>query len=395
MNKFLKGAIIGALALSMLSLTFAGGILIGRESQTLRIPGVEDASATPEKALDEVRAIIQREALVPSGEESMTAGVVKGLLESLDDPYALYFDEQHYGYFNEQNEGAFYGIGVTISERDGQPYVVSVIEKTPAEKAGLKPDDIIASIDGVKRDKWDLDEVVKRIRGAEGTKVKLGIVREDPEKPLEFTITRAKIDVPNIEKELVDGDIGYIRLYSFNDPAAGDLREAFEELEAKGAEGFVLDLRDNPGGLLSSSVDVLSLFVKDGVAVSVEARVAELNETYRVSGETVTDAPLVVLINENSASASEIVAGGLQDYGRATLVGVTSFGKGSVQQIEELSFGGALKLTIAHYLTPKGRVIDKKGVVPEVEVKMEPEKQADKKTDAQYQRALTELRKLL
>ncbi|MHB8924517.1 MAG: S41 family peptidase [Coriobacteriia bacterium] len=395
MNKFLKGAIIGALALSMLALTFAGGIVVGNRSRTLPIPGVEDAPATPERAIDEVRGIIPREALVPSDEESMTAGVVKGLLESLDDPYALYFDEQHYGYFNEQNEGAFYGIGVTISERDGVPYVVSVIAETPAERAGLKPDDIISSIDGVERDKWDLDEVVKRIRGAEGTTVKLGIIREDPEKPLEFTITRAKIDVPNIEKELVDGDIGYVRLYSFNDPAAGDLREAFEELADDGAKGFVLDLRDNPGGLLSSSVDVLSLFVKDGVAVSVDARVDELNETYRVSGETVTDAPLVVLINENSASASEIVAGGLQDYKRATLVGVTSFGKGSVQQIEELSFGGALKLTIAHYLTPKGRVIDKKGVVPEVEVKMDAEKQADKKTDTQYQRALSELKQLL
>lgn len=395
MNKLLKGTIIGVLALSMLALAFAGGLVMGRGTRSIAVPGVGDAPATPERAASEVRSIIEREALAPSDDASMTAGVVKGMLESLGDPYALYFDEEHYGYFNEQTEGMFYGIGITIAERDGKPYVVSVIPGTPAERAGLKPEDIIASIDGVVRDKWDLDEVVKRIRGEEGTKVKLGILRDGSETPKIFSITRAKIDVPNLEKELVDGDIGYIRLYSFSDPAADDIRKAIDELTKKGAKGFVLDLRDNPGGLLSSSVDVLSLFVKDGVAVSVEARVKSLNETYRVSGDVATDAPLVLLINENSASASEIVAGGLQDYKRATLVGVTSFGKGSVQQIEELSFGGALKLTIAHYLTPKGRTIDKKGVVPDVEVKMEPEKQADKKTDTQYQRALTELKKLL
>lgn len=395
MRKVLKGVVIAVLAACLLGLAFAGGVAAGRGSQTIKVPGVSSAPATPERAASEVQSIIEREALVPSDEESMTAGVVKGMLDSLGDPYAFYFDPEHYRYFNEQNEGRFYGIGITISDRDGKPYVVSVIPGTPAEKAGLKPDDVIVSIDGVTRDKWDLDDVVRRIRGEEGTTVKVGVLRNGSKKPLQFTIVRAKIDVPNIETELVDGDVGYIRLYSFNDPAARDVREAIQDLASRGARGFVLDLRDNPGGLLSSSVDVLSLFVKDGVAVSVQARAKDLSETYRVSGDTVTDAPLVVLINENSASASEIVAGALQDYERATLVGVTSFGKGSVQQIEELSFGGALKLTIARYVTPKGRIIDKKGVVPDITVKMDAEKQTDKKTDAQYQRAVQELKKLL
>jgi len=184
-------------------------------------------------------------------------------------------------------------------------------------------------------------------------------------------------------------------LYTFNEKSVGDVADAIAALTKQGAKGFVLDLRDNPGGLLDSSVDMLSLFVKDGIAVRVEGRNPSANAEYRVSGKTATDAPLVVLVNENSASASEIVAGGLQDYARATIVGVTTFGKGSVQQIEELSFGGAIKLTIAHYLTPKGRVIDKKGVVPDVAVPMEAEQQAERATDVQFERAVEELRKLL
>jgi carboxyl-terminal processing protease len=201
--------------------------------------------------------------------------------------------------------------------------------------------------------------------------------------------------VPTLEQELVGKDVGYVRLYTFNEKSVGDVADAIAALTKQGAKGFVLDLRDNPGGLLDSSVDMLSLFVKDGIAVRAEGRNPSANAEYRVSGKTATDAPLVVLVNENSASASEIVAGGLQDYARATIVGVTTFGKGSVQQIEELSFGGAIKLTIAHYLTPKGRVIDKKGVVPDVAVPMEAEQQAERATDVQFERAVEELRKLL
>ncbi len=395
MNKALKFILGAAIALTIAVTAFAAGVLVDRMVDIPgALPSVNDAAATPEQAAREVRDIINREALVPSADASMSAGVVRGMLESLEDSYAVYFDKEHYAYFNEQTSGEFYGIGITISDEAGKPTVVNVLKGTPAERAKLKAEDVIVSIDGVTHDKWDLDEVVKRVRGPEGTKVKLQISRDDSEKLLDFTITRAKIDVPNVEQEMVGKDVGYIRLYTFNQRSGDDLRAALKDLKKQGAKGFVLDLRDNPGGLLGASVDVVSLFVKDGVVVTVDARVPEMDETYRASGDLETKAPLVLLVNENSASASEIVAGALQDYDRATIVGVTSFGKGSVQQIEELSFGGAMKLTIAHYLTPKGRVIDKKGVVPEVIVKMDPEKQADKKTDTQYQRAIVELRKL-
>ncbi|MCX8007378.1 MAG: S41 family peptidase [Coriobacteriia bacterium] len=395
MNKILSRATVVVLAVSGLVLSFAGGMYVGRRAPAVDVPVVGEAQPTPVGAAREVRNIIMREALTPSSDESMAAGVAKGMVESLGDPYAMYFDKQHYKYFQEQTDGAFYGIGVTISDRDGQPYIVTVLKGTPAERAGLKADDEIVSIDGLKREKWDLDEVVRRIRGEEGTKVTIEIRRKGVKELMKFTITRARIQVPNIEKELIDGSVGYVRLYSFNERSAEDITAAIEELSGKGAKGFVLDLRDNPGGLLSESVDVLSLFVKDGVAVTVDARNPRDDEVFRVSGSTVTDAPIVLLVNENSASASEIVAGALQDYGRAVLVGVKTFGKGSVQQIEPLSFGGAIKLTIAHYLTPKGRSIDKVGVTPDVVVKMDPKDEMDRAKDVQLKRAIEELKKRL
>ncbi len=393
MSRVLKYVIGAVLVLALAVGAFAGGVLFDRMVPVGgAIPGVPETTATPEQAASEVQRIINAEALKPSDETSLTAGVIKGMLESLDDPYAAYFDKQHYQYFNEQTSGEFYGIGITISDKEGRAYVVTVLDKTPAKAAGLKAGDVIVSIDGVTRDKWDVDEVVKRVRGPVGTTVKLGIERKGSAKPIVFSIKRAKIDVPNVEQAMVGKDVGYIRLYSFNQRSGDDVAKAIEDLTKKGAKGFVFDLRDNPGGLLSASVDVTSLFVKDGVVVTVDGRAAGTDETYRVSGDVATNAPLVLLVNENSASASEIVAGALQDYKRATIVGVTSFGKGSVQQLEKLSFGGAVKLTIAHYLTPKGRVIDKKGVVPEIVVKMDAAKQAEKATDTQYQRAIEEIR---
>jgi len=246
-------------------------------------------------------------------------------------------------------------------------------------------------IDGEARPRWDVDEAVLRIRGEEGTTVDLGIRRNGGEELLRFTITRAKIDVPNITSEILEGDIGYIKLENFNDPAAGDVREAIEELTTQGAAALILDIRNNPGGMLSSSVDVSSLFIADGVIVTVEERGSD-PERYRATGKVATDLPLAVLVNGNSASASEIVAGALQDYDRATIVGEQTFGKGSVQQIEELSFGGAVKLTIAHYLTPKGRAIDKVGLTPDVVVEMDHALIRDKATDTQLLKAIEVLR---
>lgn len=339
--------------------------------------------------VDEVRRLLEREALEPSSEESMTAGSVRGLLESLDDPYADYLDETHFKYFNEQTDGEFFGVGINIAERDGVVYVVSTIEGTPAEAAGLRPDDEIVSIDGEARERWDIDEVVTRVRGPAGTDVELGVRRKGEEDLLTYTITRAQIDIPNVTSRIIGDDVGYIRLLTFNQKSAVDLTEAITELEAEGAESFVLDVRDNPGGLLSAAVEVASLFVEDGVIVRVEERGRSQTEQ-RVSGGKVTDKPVVLLVNGNSASASEVLAGALQDYGRAKLVGERTFGKGSVQTVEQLSWGGGVKFTIAHYLTPQSRVIDGVGLAPDVVVEMELADQADDSTDVQLQRAVEE-----
>ncbi len=394
MKNILKVVVVLTAAAIALSFAFAGGVLFERfdGNRAGNRPGDADASSVQlDDAVTEVADIIGDLALQPSSETSMTTGAINGMLESLEDSHAVYFDPEHYEYFNEQNMGSFYGIGITISN-DGDDLVVnSVIEGTPAAEAGLAPSDLIVEIDGEARPRWDVDEAVLRIRGEEGTSVDLGIRRGDAEELLQFTIVRAKIDVPNIESELLEAGVGYIKLESFNQNAVDEIRAALEDLDAQGAKGYVLDLRNNPGGLLSSSIDVSSLFITDGVIVSVEDRTGEA-QRHRATGKTATDAPVVVLVNGNSASASEIVAGALQDYGRATLVGEQTFGKGSVQQIEELSFGGAVKLTIAHYLTPKGRAIDGVGLTPDIVVEMDHALITEHETDTQLRKAVEVLK---
>ena len=210
---------------------------------------------------------------------------------------------------------------------------------TPAKRAGLKEGDVIVAIDGVSKPKWDLDEVVKKIRGPEGTTVKLKIERKGA-KPRDVTIERAKIVVPNVMKKMHPGGIGYIRLMSFNEQSETQMREAIDSLKAKGAKGYVIDLRENPGGLLSQAVAVSSLFVEDGVIVRIAQRSGP-QEVQRATGNIATKAPVVLLVDSHSASASEIVAAALQDHKRATLVGTKTFGKGSVQTIRDLANGGA------------------------------------------------------
>jgi carboxyl-terminal processing protease len=386
--KFVVGI---ALAVIIAAAGFIGGFATAGFAPAA-VPSVSAKSPAVGSAVDTVNELLQDQALVPPSETSATAGAIQGLLESGGDKYALYFDQEQYGFFSEESMGEFGGIGVVLGDKEGSAYVVEVFEGTPAEAAGIEPEDQFVEIDGVRREKWTTEEVVKRVRGKEGTDVELTMVRPgeegEPGEEYTATVTRAMIELPNIESEL-KGEVGYIRLAQFNSKSSEDIRAAISELEKQGARSFVLDLRDNPGGLLSEAVDVTSLFVESGVVVQVEERDQEPVQS-RASGDTATDAPLVVLINENSASASEIVAGALQDYDRATLVGQKSFGKGSVQTVEELpaSIGGAVKFTTAHYLTPKGRAIDGVGLTPDVVVDMDFHRQADEKEDVQLERAL-------
>lgn len=391
-----KGLKIAA-ALALVAIIGAGGFIGGFAVAKSEATAVAEPTDAVARSVSEVRDLLEAEALEPPTETSATAGAVQGLLESGGDKYGVYFDSKHFEYFNEDMAGEFGGIGVLLGEKEGTAYVVEVYDDTPAKRGGIKAGDIFVKIDEVSRDKWTTDEVVKRVRGKEGTDVELTLLRppadgEEAHETYTVTLTREMIQFPNIESRIESGDVGYIRLGQFNAQSTDEIRDAIESLDKKGAKSFVLDLRDNPGGALDQAVGVSSLFVPSGVIVRVAERTRPEVE-YRTTERKVTDAPLVVLINGNSASASEIVGGAVQDYGRAKLVGEQSFGKGSVQTVKEMSFGGAVKFTTAHYLTPKSRVIDGKGLTPDVEVKMDAEKQADAKTDTQLQRAVSEAKK--
>ena len=393
MNKVTKAILVVALAVIVASGGFVGGFAVARLAP---IDGLDAIAAPVGKTvlgshIDQIYQLLKDRALVPPSETSATAGSIQGLLDANGDKYATYFDQKHYQFFSEESMGAFGGIGVVLGEKDGTAYIVEVYKGTPAFSAGMKAGDVLVVIDGVRRAKWTSEEVVKRVRGDAGTKVTITVLRpaaggKDPMTEKTFTLTRAKITYPNIKSEM-KGSVGYIRLGQFNAKSAEDVKAAVKSLADKGAKSFVFDLRDNPGGLLDQAIAVSSLFIKDGVIVRVDERNVPEKE-YRALGDKITDAPLFVLMNGDSASASEITAGALQDYGRATLVGEKSFGKGSVQTIEQLPWGGAVKFTIAHYLTPKKRVINGIGLQPDVLVKMDRSKELTPTTDTQLIKAL-------
>ena len=261
--------------------------------------------------------------------------------------------------------GEFSGIGVWLDVKDGELVVLSVLPNSPALEVGLQPGDVIEAIDGEPVAKMTTDEAVARIKGKAGTDVDLTVDAGGREQ-ISFSITRAPIEFPNLRAELTDDDIGYINLVGFARGAGKQLHDEVERLLDDGAEGIVLDIRDNGGGLFSESIDVASVFVEDGVITTYRSPEQEIE--YEAKGDAFEDIPLVVLVNGNTASASEIVAGALQDNDRAVVVGSTTFGKGSVQEVIPLSDASALKLTTAAYLTPDGTNINGDGIEPDVEV---------------------------
>lgn len=395
MNRVTKAVLAVSLTMIIGSIGFIGGFATSRmmpaDSFGRLVPDITPKSGTVSDRVDEVYRLMQNRALVIPNETSATAGAVQGLLGSMGDKYATYFDETHFKAFNEDSMGSFGGIGVVLGEKNGTTYITEVYKDTPAFRAGLLPGDVFRVIEGDRRTDWQTSEVVKVVRGEVGTKVTVTMLR--PKKgstnggsEKTFTLTRATINYPNVKSEMI-GKVGYMRLGQFNANAEGDLSRAIADLTNKGAKSLVLDLRSNPGGLLDEAVSVSSLFIKDGVIVRVDER-GKAEEEQRATGHKVTNLPLVVLIDGDSASASEITGGALQDYDRATLVGEKSYGKGSVQTVEKVSWGGGVKFTIAHYLTPKKRVIDGKGLTPDVVVKMDRMRQMKRSTDIQLKKAL-------
>lgn len=296
-------------------------------------------------------------------------GAIRGLVASLGDPYTTFLDKDQSQALTDDLRGQLSGIGIEVGTKNNQLTVIAPIDGTPAAKAGMRAGDVIALIDGKDTGEMTLDTAVSMIRGTKGTTVKLTLIR-GTEKPIELTITRDTITVSSVRYEVKDGGVGYIRLRQFGDDTETAIRAATADLAKQGVKRIVLDLRDNPGGYLNAAVTVSSEFLAQGNVVEERSRHSESKMLTANPGGSLTDVKLIVLVNKGSASASEITAGALHDNGRATLVGETTFGKGSVQEVNNLADGTQLKITVAHWYTPKGINISKTGIKPDVEIKM-------------------------
>ncbi|MDR3470066.1 MAG: S41 family peptidase [Xanthobacteraceae bacterium] len=323
--------------------------------------------------------------------ESAISGMLTGL-----DPHSSYMDAKSFRDMQVQTRGEFGGLGIEVTMEDGLIKVVSPIDDTPASKAGILANDIITNLDDEAVQGLTLNQAVEKMRGPVNTKIKLKIIRKGQDKPLDITLTRDNIRVRSVRAHVEDGDIGYIRITTFNEQTTEGLKREITNLTnqigADKLKGFVLDLRNNPGGLLEEAVSVSDAFLERGEIVSTRGRNAE--ETQRrtakaKSTDLIKDKPLIVLINGGSASASEIVAGALQDHKRATLLGTRSFGKGSVQTIIPLGSGnGALRLTTARYFTPSGKSIQAKGITPDIEVLQDVPDELKSRTDTKGEASL-------
>ena len=318
-------------------------------------------------------------------------GMKRGLVSASGDPYTEYMSVDEAKTFNEQLSGSFEGIGAELSKEGSSIVIVSPIAGFPAEKAGLRPKDIVVEANGQSLHNVGVNEAVNKIRGPKGSVVKLKVIRDN--KPLEFTITRETISLPSVESKIVDGNIGVITISRFGDDTVELTSKAADEFKTKGVKGIVLDLRGNPGGRLDAAVGVSSLWLAKGDEILQEKRNNVVVKTFNANGvSTLKGVPTVVLIDDGSASASEITAGALRDNKVATLIGVKSFGKGSVQEVRDLSGGAILKVTVARWFTPSGRNIDKQGIEPDQKIELTDADIASK-NDTQLNAALSKLQK--
>ncbi|MDP4880582.1 MAG: S41 family peptidase [Cyanobium sp. MAG_137] len=388
-------------------------------------PGGSRISDSPKEVIDQTWQIVFRDYLDISGKykpeqwRSLRRDVlaksygstkeayeaIRGMLGSLDDPYTRFLDPREFKEMQIDTSGELSGVGIQLSldKETKNLVVVSPIEGSPASRAGVQPKDVIVAIDGKPTKGMSTEDAVKLIRGQAGTSVTLTLKRKA--QTLEVPLTRERIELHAVDHQIntsADGvKVGYIRLKQFNATATKDMRQAVKDLEEKGAQGYVLDLRSNPGGLLMASVEIARQWLNEGTIVSTKTRDG-IQDVKRANGRALTSKPMVVLVNEGSASASEILSGALQDNNRAVLVGQKTFGKGLVQSVRGLSDGSGMTVTIAKYLTPSGRDIHKYGIAPDVTAKMtELEAQRLKledlgtKKDSQYRVAETTLVKRL
>lgn len=380
-RSFWRGLAVGLASSCAILLVVFGSVKI---YQTYRVYGrlasgssAETESVANEKTTEKLGVLentIKQYFWQDVDESTLEEGVYKGLLESLDDPYSVYYTHDELVQLQQQTEGIYYGIGAYISQDNEMGYVrvSKIIKNTPAEASGLQQDDYIYKVDGEDMQGKDSSYVVSKIKGEAGTKVTITVVREGATDPIDIEVERQKIESPTVEYQMLDNDMAYIQITEFDLVTTDQFEQAYKQAQADGMKGLILDLRSNPGGNLSTVCDIARMILPKGLIVYTEDKYGK-REEYTCDGANQIKVPLVVLTNGYSASASEILAGAVKDYGIGTLVGTTTYGKGIVQKVINLSDGSAVKLTVSNYFTPNGNNIHKIGIDPDVEVEFDAE----------------------
>nr|WP_296264318.1 S41 family peptidase [uncultured Merdimonas sp.] len=376
---FLQGALFGALIV----LSGAGVVSCGKR--------LSENAATDEK-LSVLKGLIDENYIGETDEEALEEGIYKGYIQGLEDPYSVYYDEEETKDLYETTEGEYSGIGAVLSQNmdSGVITLVQIYEDSPADKAGLKDNDILTKVGDMEVTGMDLSEVVTYIKGEKGTDVDLTVLRGEEAEEITVTAARDTVEAQTVEYEMLEDQIGYLSVTEFDSVTYDQYKEALDALTQQGMEGLVVDLRNNPGGNLNTVCDMLDLVLPEGTIVYTEDKDGN-RETATSDDEHQIDVPMAVLVNGNSASASEIYAGAIQDYGIGTIVGTQTYGKGVVQQIFDLGDGTSVKLTIAEYYTPNGRNIDGEGITPDVEVEYEAD-ESDPEADNQLEEAVDVLK---
>jgi len=347
---------------------FGSGVissLIGRNTGTLT--AAEYQQAEKWQKLFFIKEQLNQDYDGTIDEDAMLEGAIKGMTESLKDPYTVYFNKQEYEDFNTQTEGNYSGVGLQVKADGDNIIVVGLFDESPAKKAGILPNDVIEKVDGTSVTGSELEKAVSLMKGAEGTTVKLTLYRTGKGE-FELTLTRAKINIETVSGEMIDSQVGLITVTMFDNNTAQNFKKKLDELKGKGMKSLIIDLRGNPGGLLNECVDMASNFIeKDKVIVSTIDKYNSKKE-YKSTGGDYVGLPMTILTDQGSASASEIFSGAMRDYKIGTLVGTTTYGKGVVQTILDIGDGTALKVTISKYYTPNGENINKIGIKPDVQV---------------------------
>ncbi len=321
------------------------------------------------KTFSEVLNQVQRHYVDETKTKELVQGAIRGMLSTLD-PHSAYMTPEMYKEMQVETKGEFGGVGIQIGVKENRLAVIAPIEGTPAQRAGIKAGDFIVKVNDETTKDLTLMDAVQKMRGPKGTKVNLTIQRDGTPDPLLFTLMRDTIKIESVKSKVID-NLGYVRLTQFQEATGRDLAKAIKQFREQKVQGAILDLRNNPGGLLTAAVDVSEQFLPNGkLVVFTKNREGKKDEWLAKSKDQMDELPMIILVNEGSASASEIVAGALQDWGRAVIVGTTSFGKGSVQTILPLGDGSGLRLTTAKYYTPKGRSIQSTGITPDIVVKL-------------------------